>query len=563
MGKLFSIVEKTPPGFIFNIPNKRQLLTGHIAIFVEKPEDAFVLLENFCNRVRGLVISVGDLFFHREIGPELWHLSVAPDSLPLLQQFARCYLDIMENANLKNQKRKTLIEELTYSNQFYTQTQTGYNKAMVRLQEMVKEAQRENEKREEIISQLNHEILERKKAQDEQLRLESRLHQSQKMEALGLMAGGVAHDLNNILSGVVGYPDILLLSLSETSELRKPLESIKESGRRAAEIVSDLLTITRSSANTNEIVNLNSIISQYLDSLEFQKLKDDHPDVTFQLDLEEDLCNFAGSVSHIRKCLMNLVVNGAEAIKDTGILTISSRSQDFVQDTVLGSQLLKAGSYIIVSVKDTGQGIASEHLSHIFEPFYSRKKMGGSGSGLGLTIVWNTVQDHGGIVWVDSQGDGMGTVFELYFPSTAVPLDKKQDEFSVQELHGKQETILVVDDEELLREIANHMLQKLGYRVVLMSSGESAIAYLQDNEVDLVILDMIMDPGMSGRKTYEKILQFRPGQKAIIASGFAEDEDVRQVLRLGASSYLRKPYTLKVLGRTVRDSLEAGGTGSS
>ena len=555
MATYFSLIEQMPPGFVYAVPDKRQLLSGHIALYAERPEDAFALLADFSDRVQGLVICPGDAFFHSELAPQLWHLKIPGNLFPQLQPLAECCLDILEKTNQENERRKTVIEELTYSNRFYTQTQENYNIAMERLQVMVKEAHRENEKRREIIDQLNHEIAERKKAQDEQLRLKNRLHQSQKMEAIGLMAGGVAHDLNNILSGVVGYPDILLSSLPETSDLRRPLESIRESGKRAAEVVSDMLTIARGAANTTEITNINNIILQYLDSLEFKKLKSDHPKVTFQLQLEEILGNISCSTPHIRKCLMNLVVNGVEAIKDSGTLTIRTRAEVVAQDTMFGTLAVKRGRYVVASVEDTGQGIADEHLVHIFEPFYSRKKMGASGSGLGLTIVWNTVQDHGGAVRVDSNREQGGTVFELFFPETEKGQSPRQEELSVEQISGNQETIMVVDDEELILDIAQDMLQTLGYNVVSMNSGESAIRYLQEHSVDLVILDMIMDPGMSGRKTYEEILKIHPGQRAVIASGFAENEDVKRVLSLGAASFLRKPYTLKSLGRTTRESL--------
>ena len=556
MGKLFSLVEQSPPGFVYAVPDKRQLLTGHIALYAAGMEDAFALLADFHKRVKGLVISPGDSFSHQEFAPQLWHLKVPRDFLPHLQQLAGCYLDILEKADQTNERQKALVEELTYSNQFYTQTKENYNKAMQRLQVMVQEAHRENEKRREIINQLNHEITKRKQAQEEQHRLETRLHQSQKMEAIGLMAGGVAHDLNNILAGVVGYPDILLSSLPETSEMRRPLENIRESGKRAAEVVSDLLTIARGSAYTFEIANINNTILQYLDSLEFKKLKTDNPNVTFQLQLDKALGNISCSTPHVRKCLMNLVVNGIEAIKDSGTLSIYTRSQNIEKDTMFGTLPVKQGRYVVASVKDTGHGIADEHLAHIFEPFYSRKKMGASGSGLGLTIVWNTVQDHGGAVRVFSQGKQQGTLFELFFPETAKALSRQQDDFPVEQLSGSHETIMVVDDEELLLNIAKDMLQTLGYKVITKNSGEAAIRYLRENSVDLVILDMIMDPGMSGRETYEAILNFHPGQRAVIASGFAENEDVRRALSLGATSFLRKPYTLKSLGKTTKDSLE-------
>jgi signal transduction histidine kinase/ActR/RegA family two-component response regulator len=555
MTGLFSLVENPPPGFVYTVPSKRKLLTGHIALFVNELEDALSLLADFRKRVQGLIITTGRTFSHQALSPRLWHLTIPSNYLLLSKELSVFYLDILIATHDENEKNRVLIEEMTYDSQFYAQTQDGYNKAMERLQVMVQEAHQENEKRKEVIARLNHEIQERKKAQEEQLRLESRLHQSQKMEAIGLMAGGVAHDLNNILAGVVGYPDILLASLPQDSNLRQPLENIRNSGRRAAEVVADLLTIARSSANPRETANLNMIILQYLDSLEFQRLKSVYPNVSFVLDCDKNLANIRCSVSHIKKCLMNLVVNGVESISDTGRLRISTRSQDIECDERSGDQVIKKGRYAVLSVEDSGHGIEDEHLAHIFEPFYSRKKMEFSGSGLGLTVVWNAMQEHGGGIRVSSSSEG--TTFELLFPATTKVLSEQENAVPLDHLLGNQETIMVVDDEELLLDVACGMLTALNYKVVTKKSGEEAIAYLRTADVDLIILDMIMKPGMNGQQTFEEILRIRPGQRAIIASGFAKNDDVNHVLERGAGSYLRKPYTTLALGKAIQDCLTA------
>jgi len=557
MRKMFSLLESPPPGFSYVIPTKRELLTGHIALLVAELDDAFALLTDFRKRVQGLVINLGSSFSHNELAPQLWHLTLPPDYLPLVQGFVSCYLDIMKRANQENEKNAVMLADMAYNRHIFSRTRDGYNKAMERLQSMMEEVHRENEKRQEVIVQLNNAIRARKEAQKEQLRLESRLHQAQKMEAIGLMAGGVAHDLNNILAGVVGYPDLLLFTLPEESSLRHPLEKIKESGKRAAEVVTDLLTIARSSTSSYQVANLNTILHQYLESLEFKKLKSIYPNVFLQLDLDKSLSNIYCSTSHIKKCLMNLIVNGSEAIDGGGSLRISTANKNIDRVRHTGDYVVKKGSYAVISVEDSGRGIAGTHLNHIFEPFYSRKKMGRSGTGLGLTVVWNTVQDHGGAVQVESSSDG--TLFELFFPVSGAPLSVQSEELSLELLRGNQETIMVVDDEKLLLDIAENMLEKLGYRVITMGSGEEAISYVRHHDIDLMVLDMMMDPGISGRQTYEKILTFRPDQRAVIASGFAENEDTIQVLNLGASELLRKPYTVISLGKAVRDALEQRG----
>ncbi len=561
MNTFFSLIDKPPPGFVFATPTKRQLLTGHIALFVTKLEDAFSLLPNFCDRVIGVIITEDKTFSHTELSPQLWHLTLPLQHFHLLQHFVGCSLNILDKTDQENEKNITLIAELTYNAKIHSKTRDGYNRAMDRLQVMVKEAHLESEKRKEAISRLKHEIRERKKAQREQLKLESQLHQSQKMEAIGLMAGGVAHDLNNILAGVVGYPDLLLLNLPEESDLRKPLENIKASGKRAAEVVADLLTIARSSANPNSVTNLNSVLCQYLDSLEFKSLKAKHPEVTFQMDLDENLANIYCSVPHIRKCLMNLIVNGTEAISNKGSLKISTENLEIQHDRLSGTQVVKKGKYAAIRVTDNGKGIADKHLKHIFEPFYTRKKLGSSGTGLGLTVVWNTVQEHNGTIRVTS--DNNGTSFELSFPITRKRLPEESQELSLESLCGTRETIMVVDDEKLLLDLAETMLTKLNYQVVTMGSGEEAISYALHHDIDLIILDMIMDPGINGRETYEEILAIKPKQSAIIASGFAENEEVKKVLKLGAFSFLRKPYTTNSLGKAVKEALEQTKAGST
>ncbi len=554
MGRLFSLLANPPEGFSCSAPSKRQLLSGHIALLVEDIEDAFVLLDNFRQRVQGLLITPGDNFAHNELAPQLWHITTPTDFMPQLPHLAACSLDIMKKANQENEKNAVMIADMAYNSHIYTQTREGYNTAMERLQIKMEEAKHEIDRRKEAIAQLNHEISERKKAQEKHLRLEARLHQAQKMEAIGLMAGGVAHDLNNILAGVVGYPDLLLLTLPEDSSLRQPLQRIKQSGTRAAEVVTDLLTIARSSASPNEVGNLNTLLYQYLDSLEFKSLKGLHSGVKFELDLDDALVNIYCSKSHIKKCLMNLITNGAESITKSGSLSIKSRNQNFQQDEQLGDQVIKKGRYAVLTVEDNGQGIAKEHLAHIFEPFYSRKKMGRSGTGLGLTVVWNTVHDNKGTIQVKSSSKG--TCFTLYFPMTSRMLPQDAEKIPIKELQGNKETIMVVDDEELLRDVSQTMLRQLDYEVVLMPSGEEAIKHIRHNDVDLIILDMAMDPGISGRQTYEEILVFKPHQRAIIASGYAEDKDTKKVLSLGANAFLRKPYTINALGQAVRDALQ-------
>jgi PAS domain S-box-containing protein len=375
---------------------------------------------------------------------------------------------------------------------------------------------------------------------------------SKKMESLGLLAGGVAHDLNNILSGIVSYPELLLLDLPENSPLKKPIQTIQESGQRASAIVQDLLTIARGVAIAREPVNLNLLVKEYLASPECISLQRFHTDVTVETDLDCGLLNVGGSRVHLKKVLMNLVSNAAEAIEGHGTVRVSTRNC-YVDRPLHGYDDIKIGEYAVLSVSDDGAGIAPDDLARIFEPFYTKKAMGRSGTGLGLAVVWNVVQDHEGYINVSS--DAHRTNFDLYFPITREQMADHPASQSLEALKGHGERILVVDDIAIQGEIACGMLSRLGYQADFVTSGEEAVARVQSQSPDLLILDMIMAPGLSGRETYARVTAVHPHQKAIIVSGFAETEEVRQTQAMGAGEYLKKPLTLERLGVAVKREL--------
>jgi PAS domain S-box-containing protein len=396
-------------------------------------------------------------------------------------------------------------------------------------------------------------ITERKRAEGALRESEAKLSRSKKMESLGLLAGGVAHDLNNVLSGIVSYPELILMDLPEDSKFRKPIETIKESGHRATAIVQDLLTVARGVATTKEPLNLNDLVGDYLPSPEFSKLKQFHPTVTVKTNLDTDLFNIDGSHVHIRKVVMNLVSNAAEAIDSSGNVTISTMNR-YVDRPLRGYDDVNIGEYAILSVSDDGSGISSDDLERIFEPFYTKKVMGRSGTGLGLALVWNVVLDHKG--YIDVTTNENGTTFELYFPITRDEISDKDLSIPIKDYKGNGETILVVDDVESQREISCKMLDTLGYKTKVISSGEGAVEYLKENTVDLLLLDMIMDPGINGRETYERIIEIHPNQKAIIISGFAETDEVKKAQKLGAGKYIKKPLTLERIGLAVKEELK-------
>jgi len=369
------------------------------------------------------------------------------------------------------------------------------------------------------------------------------------MEALGTLAGGVAHDLNNILSGVVGYPDLLLLDLPPESPLHAPLLTIQRSGRKAAAIVQDLLTLARRGVAESRALDLNRIVADYLESPELAKLIQFHPAVRVETDLAPDLRPVKGSAVQLFKTLMNLVSNAAEAMPDGGALHIETRNRRLDRPAG-GYEAIPPGEYAVAVVTDTGIGISPQDLERIFEPFYSKKVMGRSGTGLGMAVVWGTVKDHGGYVDVRSR-EGAGTAFTIYLPATREAPAAAAPPWSIEAHRGREETVLVVDDVAEQREIAVGMLNRLGYRAEAAASGEAAVERVTRGPVDLLLLDMIMDPGIDGLETYRRILAFRPGQRAVIASGYAETGRVREALQAGPATYLKKPYGLENLAEAL------------
>ncbi len=388
----------------------------------------------------------------------------------------------------------------------------------------------------------------------QQKKLEAQLQRAHKMEAIGTLAGGVAHDLNNILSGLVSYPELLLMDLPEDSLLRKPILTIKKSGEKAAAIVQDLLTLARRGVAVTEVVNLNNIISEYLKSPEYEKLKLYHPNVQVETDLEANLLNISGSPVHLSKTIMNMVSNAAEAMTHGGSILISVRNQ-YIDKPIGGYDDLAEGDYVVCSISDTGVGIPPDDIERIFEPFYTKKVMGRSGTGLGMAVVWGTIKDHKGHIDVKS-AEGKGTTFTLYFPVTRKEAAADKPMISVKRYMGKGESILIVDDMEEQREIASGILSKLGYSVTSVSSGEEAVAYLKEHTADLIVLDMIMAPGIDGLETYKRIIELLPKQKAIIASGFSQTGRVQEAQRLGVGAYVKKPYVLEKIGMAVRAELD-------
>lgn len=391
----------------------------------------------------------------------------------------------------------------------------------------------------------------------DQEQLKNKLEKAKKMEAFGILAGGVAHDLNNVLSGLVSGPEAVLKDLSQDSPLKAHVQSIKASGKRALDIAEELLTMVRGSAMVFLPVQLNTIIEDYFLSSEFDMVNSRFPGVTIVKDLDSELPLMDASDIHIRKTVMNLVSNAVESAgPDKGSVFVHTCAVEFNNQQIQGYEKIKSGRFIKLCVMNTGQGILPQDIDHIFEPFYSKKVLGKSGTGLGLTIVWNAVHDHNGYIHVSSANSK--TYFTVYFPiseSTQEADSLSSQVYTLEDYSGNGETILVVDDRNEQQIIATNMLKRLGYDPCVVSSGEAAVDFVRKTRVDLVLMDIIMDPGMNGFETCEQLKKMVPGIKIVFTSGILKDEDIENARHLGVDSFVKKPYSLENLGLEIKKEL--------
>lgn len=388
----------------------------------------------------------------------------------------------------------------------------------------------------------------------ERKRLKEQLQQAQRMEGIGRLAAGIAHDLNNILSGIVTMPELLLFDLEQDSPIRAPLLLIQQSGENAAVIVQDMLSIAGSRLTMDKVLDPILLVKSFILSPESMKLQQTHPGIRIRLHLNDGIWNIKGSQVHLSQALMNLVKNGADAIEGEGDIVIE------VNNITLESsgghyETIPPGKYVSLSVQDSGLGIPLEKIPFIFEPFYTKKVLGRSGTGLGMVIVWNTAKEHKGYIDIISNV-GSGTEVRMYFPATQKRICPSADVVDLNSLKGNGELILIVDDIGEQRSIATSILEKLNYRVRSVSGGLEAIDFLKLQKVDLILIDMLMEPGINGLETSKRIFSLYPDMIILIASGYAENEMVSQALDLGARQYLKKPYSIEALGSAVRNNLQ-------
>lgn len=398
-----------------------------------------------------------------------------------------------------------------------------------------------------------HDISRRKKAEREHLELREQLGRAKRMESLGLLAGRVAHDLNNILGPLVAYPEFILEELPKESPIRSDVEQIQIAARRAAAIIRDLLDLSRRGVYEHAAVNMAPLIHTYMDSVEYRELCRWRPHVNVHVDPPKTDAIALGSQPHLGRVLANLVSNAFEAVdEENGEVSVGLTHATF-STMHMGYEAVDPGSYVVLSVSDNGSGIAPEDMESIMEPFFTRKAMERGGTGLGLSVVYGIVKDLHGYIDIESR-PGEGSMFSIYLPQTNI--SAPEETTSNLPGYGGTESILVVDDEEAIRVLSARLLSDLGYSVSQAIHGHEAIDIMKEKAFDIIVLDMVMEDGFDGLDTYKEILKIHPNQPCVIASGFSIGAKVKEAQSLGAGEFVSKPYDKETLGRAVRKELD-------
>jgi len=391
----------------------------------------------------------------------------------------------------------------------------------------------------------------------EKKKLQQQLFQSQKMESVGRLAGGIAHDFNNLLTGIMGYASLSLKAIPEGTQVSKNIQTIIEVSTQASHLVKQLLLFSRKTPLELKITDVNNLIRENVGFI--SRMVEET--VEIKLDLQDDLPEVKSDVGQLTQVLMNFAVNARDAMEGSG--TIEFKTEAVPVDDKLISKNPSPGvkEYVVITVTDTGCGIDEENLSKIFDPFYSTKEVG-KGTGLGLSIVYSIITSHGG--WIDVESTrGKGASFKVYIPviseealAGARPESAVSGEGLRRLISGK-ETILIAEDEEVLRSFSSQMLTDLGYRVLMASDGEEALVIFQENleMIDLVVSDMIM-PQKSGIELFNDLKKIKPDVKFILATGYCLEEVKGSTLQ-DMEAILMKPYTTEKIAALIRRTLDA------
>jgi PAS domain S-box-containing protein len=368
--------------------------------------------------------------------------------------------------------------------------------------------------------------------------LETQLQHSQKMEAIGTLAGGIAHNFNNLLMGIQGYTSLMLLETPPNHPNHDMLKRIQRQVESGSKLTNQLLGYAREGTFEVMPMDLNGLIKEVSETFGVTKRE-----IEIQRDLSDDLLSVFADRGQLEQVLMNLFVNAADAMPEGGKLTI--RTMNLSHEDIKGKPYSpKPGDYVLVEVKDTGFGMDQDTMEHIFDPFFTTKGLV-NGTGLGLASVYGIIKTHGGYIDVASERR-KGTSFEIILPATTHRPEIEKERSVI--LNGKEETILLVDDEEMVMDVGEQLLKKLGYGVLLAKDGEEAIELYRchQRKIDAVILDMVM-PSMDGGETYDRLKEVDPGIKVLLSSGYGVDGQANEILARGCNGFIQKPFSLSEL----------------
>jgi two-component system, cell cycle sensor histidine kinase and response regulator CckA len=384
----------------------------------------------------------------------------------------------------------------------------------------------------------------------EQRSLEQQYRQAQKMEAVGRLAGGVAHDFNNVLTAIFGYTDLVLEDLPPDSSARQDLGEIRKAAQRAAALTRQLLAFSRQQVLEPVVLNLNEVVED-IDKMLHRLLGED---VELTLALAPDLGNTQVDPGQLQQVLLNLAVNSRDAMPTGGKLMIETANTELTEQYAEMHQPVAPGPYVMLAVSDTGSGMSPEIKAKIFEPFFTTKEKG-RGTGLGLSTVYGIVKQSGGFIWVYSE-PGQGTTFKIYLPRVDAPAEPLGAPREAGTLAGT-ETILLAEDDDMLRPLARGLLERLGYTVLEAENAERAVsvAGAHVGPIHLLVADVVM-PGASGRELARRLAQSRPDTKVLYISGYTDDAIVHHGMLEPGLTFLQKPFTPAALARKVREVLD-------
>ena len=382
--------------------------------------------------------------------------------------------------------------------------------------------------------------------------LERQLVQSQKMEAVGRLAGGVAHDFNNVLTAILGYTGLLLDGLPALSPLRPDLEEIRNAANKATGLTRQLLAFSRKQPLETRVLDPNDLVKE-MDRLLRRLLGEDIDVVT---NLAPGIGAVRGDAGQLEQVVVNLAVNARDAMPEGGKLTIETQNVDLDASYAVGHVPVRPGAYVLVAVSDTGIGMSAETMSHMFEPFFTTKEPG-KGTGLGLATVYGIVKQSGGAVQCYSE-PGQGTTFKVYLPRVDAPVERATASVPVGPKHGT-ETILLVEDEAELRSMTRRLLEKHGYTVLEAATADAAtgIAQIHPGPIHLLLTDVVL-PGESGRRLADDLLVRRPELRSLFMSGYTEEAVVHRGVLAANTAFIHKPFTSDELAVKVRGVLDAG-----